>query len=65
MLRIQVTCTADSPDIAVVKGRNVYVMDCVILEMRALRVFLSKWHCLLLNLYTDTRSTLTNLMSPR
>jgi len=66
MLRThQVTCTNDSPDIAVVKGRKVYVMDCVILEMSSLRIFLSQWHCLLLNLYTDTRSTLIRLVSPR
>jgi len=61
----QVTCTTDSPDIAVVKVRKVYVMDCVILEMRSLSIFLSQWYYLLLNLYTDTRSTLTKLMSPR
>ena len=33
----QVTCTTDSPDIAVVKGRKVYVTECVILEMSSLR----------------------------
>jgi len=37
----QVTCTTDSPDIAVVKVRKLYVMDCVILEMRSLSIFLT------------------------
>jgi len=54
----QVTCTTDSPDIAVVKGRKVYVKDCVVLEVRSLRIFLSQWLYLLLNIYTDKRSTL-------